>query len=159
VLLVGHSQGALDATRIAERGGYRIAGLVTLGGPTGQIPLAATTPVLAVEHAEDPVPALGGLAAAGAAGAARVVVRRSLYADTPPPGAPLLPFSAGAAPHALEEYGRTLALAERSPDPRIGEFQRRIAPFLNAAPGRSTLERVDRVRPPRGRSAGGTRDR
>lgn len=149
VLLVGHSQGALDATRIAESGGYAVAGVVTLGGPTGQIALPASLPVLAVEHAEDPVPVLGGLAAGGGAGLRRLVVRRRLYASGPPPGSPLVPFSAGAAPHAVPDYRATLALADRSADPRIAGFERRIAPFLSGRTGSARLVRVHRrLRPP-----------
>ncbi|MDQ1531660.1 MAG: hypothetical protein QOE37_1765, partial [Microbacteriaceae bacterium] len=144
VLLVGHSQGALDVTRIAASGTYAVAGVVTLGGPTGQIPLPSTVPVLAVEHAEDPVPILGGLAASGSAGLARLVLRRRLYAGEPAPGSALVPFSAGASPHAVPAYRRTLALADHLHDARIAAFERRIAPFLSGPPGTARLVRVDR---------------
>ncbi|HET6826223.1 MAG TPA: hypothetical protein VFH64_09890 [Amnibacterium sp.] len=152
VLLVGHSQGALDAVRLARRGTFDVQGVVTLGGPTGQLVVPEDVPELSVEHDEDVVPALGGLAATGAGGLHRLVVRRSLYGGGPPPGPPLVPFAAGAKPHALTAYRETLALADASPDPRIAAFERRLRPFLTASGGRIVLVRADRpVRPARDR--------
>ncbi|HEV7622681.1 MAG TPA: hypothetical protein VGO26_00980 [Amnibacterium sp.] len=152
VLLVGHSQGALDAVRLAQRGRFDVRGVVTLGGPTGQLVVPGHVPELSVEHDEDVVPVLGGLAATGAAGLHRVVVRRSLYGGGPPPGPLLVPFGAGAQPHALTAYRETLALAAGSPDPRIVAFERDVRPFLTASDGRIVLVRADRwVRPPGGR--------
>jgi hypothetical protein len=143
VLLVGHSQGALDAVRIAEHGGYRVGGVVTLGGPTGQIALSPSVPVLALEHDEDPVPALGGAAATGAAGRARILVRRRLYSrKDPPPGS-------GVPSHALERYAETLHQVERSPEPRLVAFRRRIAPFLARRTGTAADYRAVRL-PERG---------
>ncbi|MGN6743587.1 MAG: hypothetical protein ACTHJL_09865 [Amnibacterium sp.] len=160
VLLVGHSQGALDAVRIAQRRDFAVRGVVTLGGPTGQLVLPGDVPELSVEHEEDVVPVLGGAAATGAGGLHRLLLRRSVYAGAAPPGPPLVPFAAGAAPHALTEYRRTLALADGSPDPRIAAFESGIRPFLVARDGRIVLVRADRrVRPPRAPRAGGARGR
>lgn len=159
VLLVGHSQGALDAVRLTQHGGFDVQGVVTLGGPTGQLVLPDDVPELSVEHDEDVVPILGGAAATGGAGLHRLLVRRTLYAGGPPPGPPLVPFAAGAAPHALTEYRRTLALTDESPDPRIVAFERGIRPFLDARGGRIVLVRADRVRPPRDRQGDGGGDR
>jgi hypothetical protein len=142
VLLVGHSQGALDAVRIAEGGGWAVGGVVTLGGPTGQIALPPSVPVLAVEHAEDPVPVLGGAVAAGAAGRERLVVRRRLYGRAEPP-------PAGVPSHALERYAETLHEVDRSHEPRTAAFRDRIAPFLTARAGTATDYRADRVEEPR----------
>jgi hypothetical protein len=109
-------------------------------------------PELSVEHDEDVVPVLGGLAATGAGGLHRLVVRRSLYRGGPPPGPPVVPFGAGAKPHALTAYRETLALADASPDPRVAAFQRDVRPFLAASDGRIVLVRADRrVRPARDR--------
>ena len=141
VLLVGHSQGALDAVRLAQRGGFDVRGVVTLGGPTGQLVLPDDVPELSVEHEEDPVPSLAGLPATGAAGLHRLVVRRSLYGGGAPPGPPVLPFGAGAQPHALTAYRETLALADESPDPRLRAFKDDIRPFLAARDGRIVLVR------------------
>ncbi|HEY8317565.1 MAG TPA: hypothetical protein VIG76_01915 [Amnibacterium sp.] len=151
VLLVGHSQGALDAVRLAQRGEFDVQGVVTLGGPTGQLELRGDVPELSVEHEEDPVPSLAGLPAAGAGGLHRLVVRRSLYGGGAPPGPPILPFGAGAQPHALTAYRETLALADESPDPRLVAFVDGIRPFLAARDGRIVLVRADRRVSPRRR--------
>jgi hypothetical protein len=57
VVLVGYSQGGLIASRLAESGDFRVAGMVTVGSPGGAIPAPEGVPVLAVEHTEDLVPA------------------------------------------------------------------------------------------------------
>jgi pimeloyl-ACP methyl ester carboxylesterase len=159
-VLVGHSQGALDAVRLTQRGAFDVQGVVTLGGPTGQLVVPDDVPELSVEHDEDVVPALGGLAATGAGGLHRLVVRRSLYRGGPPPGPPLMPFAAGAKPHALTAYRETLALADASADPRIARFEREVRPFLTASDGRIVLVRADRpVRPPRDRRGAAAGDR
>lgn len=145
VLLVGHSQGALNAVRVAEDGGYRVGGVVQFGGPTGQIALPGDVPVLAVEHDEDLVPSLGGTAATGSAGLRRLVVRRSL-ADSgfgPAVSSATEYFPA----HDLGAYRRTLAQAEASGDTRVAGFTGRIAPFLDPGRGTSTRWRARRVSP------------
>ena len=153
VLLVGHSQGALEAVRVAEHGGYRVGGVVGLGGPTGQIALPEDVPVLAVEHDADLVPALGGSAATGAAGLRRLVVRRSL----PDGGFGATTSKATAAfpAHDLGAYRTTLAQAEASDDARVRTFRGRTAPFLDAGEGTATRYRARRVSPGRDPRAGG----
>lgn len=143
VLLVGHSQGALNAVRVAQDGGYRVGGVVQVGGPTGQIVLPDDVPVLAVEHDEDLVAALGGTAASGAAGLRRLVVRRSL----PDGGFGVRTATATAdfPAHDLGAYRRTLAAAEAADDARVTAFTRRIGPFLDADHGVSTRWRARRV--------------
>jgi hypothetical protein len=145
VLLVGHSQGALDAVRVAEDGGYRVGGVVGFGGPTGRIVLPEDVPVLAVEHDEDLVPVLGGTAAGGAAGLRRVVVRRSLpdggFGPTTSPATAAFPA------HDLGAYRRTTAAAEASGDERVRTFRAETAPFLDAGEGTATRYRARRVSP------------
>jgi pimeloyl-ACP methyl ester carboxylesterase len=150
VLLVGHSQGALNAVRVAEDGGYRVGGVVQLGGPTGQITLPDDVPVLAVEHDEDLVTALGGTAASGAAGLRRLVVRRSLPDGGF--GVPTSPATAAFPAHDLGAYRRTLAAAESSDDARVAAFTRRIGMFLDADHGVSTRWRARRISAPPGRT-------
>lgn len=143
VLLVGHSQGALNAVRVAADGGYEVGGVVQLGGPTGQIALPADVPVLAVEHDEDLVAVLGGTAASGAEGLRRLVIRRSL-----PDGGFGVPTSPGTAAfpaHDLGAYRRTLAAAEAAGDERVGAFTRRIGPFLDGSEGTTTRWRARRA--------------
>lgn len=142
VLLVGHSQGALTAVRVAEHGGYRIGGVVELGGPTGQIVLPAEVPVIAAEHDEDLVPMLGGVAAGGGAGLRRLVVTRSLPRGGAAAGAP--PLSAGVPAHGTGFYAETLREAEASGDGRVRAFRDRIGGFLDG--GREGTVRRYRAR-------------
>ncbi|WP_375401140.1 hypothetical protein [uncultured Amnibacterium sp.] len=130
VLLVGHSQGALNLTRVAADGGFDVAGVVTLGGPTGQIALPRSLPVLALEHDEDPVPVIAGIPAAGAAGLNRVVVRRRLYDDEAPPSNGVAVPS-----HETDEYVRTLLDAERSSAAPVAGFQRQTRGFFTGDAG------------------------
>jgi hypothetical protein len=59
VLFVGHSQGALLAGNIASSPQpYEVKGLIGLGGPIGHLDIQA--PVVAIQHAADPVPHLSG---------------------------------------------------------------------------------------------------
>lgn len=151
VLLVGHSQGALDAVRVAQDGGYRVGGVVGFGGPTGQMVLPDDVPVLAVEHDEDLVPVLGGVPASGSAGLRRLVVRRSLPDGGF--GVPTSPATAAFPAHDLGAYRRTTAAAEASGDARVTAFRSRIEPFLSGAPGVATRWRARRVSPGPGPTA------
>ncbi len=157
VLLVGHSQGALDAVRVAQDGGYAVGGVVQFGGPTGQVALPDDVPVLAVEHDEDLVPVLGGTAASGAAGLRRVVIRRSLPDGGFGPATS--PSTAAFPAHDLGAYRRTVAAAEASGDVRVQGFTDRIGPFLDGREGTATRWRARRVSPGSGPTADGARDR
>lgn len=143
VLLVGHSQGALTAARVAEHGGYRVGGVLELGGPTGQIVLPEDVPRLAVEHDEDPVPALGGVPAAGAAGLRRVLVRRSIQHGGAQPGA--VPLTGGFHSHDTPRYSETLRRAEASGDDRVAAYRQQVGGFLGEGSGTATRYRADRI--------------
>ena len=67
VTFVGHSQGGLIATRLAESGTYRTAGLLTVGAPVGVAPVAGDYPAIHLAHSDDLVPGLGGHTVAGKA--------------------------------------------------------------------------------------------
>jgi hypothetical protein len=133
VLLVGHSQGALNAVRVAQDGGYEVGGVVQFGGPTGQIALPADVPVLALEHDQDLVPVLGGTAVSGSAGLRRLVIRRALPDDGF--GTATSRGTAQFPAHDLGAYRRTLHAAESSGDARVQEFARRLGPFLDGREG------------------------
>jgi hypothetical protein len=60
VVFVGHSQGGAVATRLAESGRYTTAGLITVGAPTGSLPVSGNYPAVVIEHRDDVVPKLGG---------------------------------------------------------------------------------------------------
>ncbi|MGT2425715.1 hypothetical protein [Amnibacterium kyonggiense] len=143
VLLVGHSQGALDAVRVAQDGGYRVGGVVQVGGPTGQIVLPPDVPVLAVEHDEDLVPVLGGTAASGSAGLRRLVVERSLPDGGF--GVATSPATASFPAHDLGAYRRTLEAAEASGDARVVAFSAAVGRFLDGERSTTTRWRARRI--------------
>jgi hypothetical protein len=61
VTFVGHSQGALLAGNLASQDqDYQVRGLISLGGPIGHLDIQV--PVVAIQHAADPVPQLSGRA-------------------------------------------------------------------------------------------------
>jgi hypothetical protein len=62
VTLVGHSQGGLLAARISESEEFTVGDVVTVGAPIRQVPVPVGVTVTAIEHNEDLVPTLGGLA-------------------------------------------------------------------------------------------------
>ncbi len=141
VSLIGHSQGGLVAARIAASGAYDTESLVTFGSPTGQIPIPDSVNHLAVEHAEDITPALGGEPIGGAEGRERIVVSRGLYGESPPPEASLLDA------HGMASYAETAALVDASDDRRLDGVKEALSglgPPTSA--GTATLYRAQRDR-------------
>ena len=60
VILVGHSQGGMVAGNLAAyQNGFITAGLITFGAPLAHL-RSLKVPVMAIEHANDPVPNLSG---------------------------------------------------------------------------------------------------
>lgn len=60
VLFVGHSQGALVSANLASSAQrYQVSGLISVAGPIAHLKLDGI-PTLAIEHDDDPVPALSG---------------------------------------------------------------------------------------------------
>ena len=60
VTFVGHSQGGLVASRLAESGKYRTTGLVSAGAPLGSSPITGDYPAVVISHTDDVVPLLAG---------------------------------------------------------------------------------------------------
>jgi hypothetical protein len=142
VSFFGHSQGGLVAARIAASEVYSTQALVTFGSPTGQIPIPDSVAHVAVEHAEDITPALGGEPIGGSDGRDRIVVTRGLFDESgPPPGASL-----GDA-HYMATYAETAALIDGSADPRLGPLRDALT-GLGAAGlgGTATTYRAERDR-------------
>jgi hypothetical protein len=136
VTLTGHSQGGLVAAAVAASGDYRVDSVVTFGAPSAQIPTLDGVTTVAVEHADDLVPALAGEPPAGDE---RIVVSRDTEARDRE-GDSLLDA------HSLAEYGRTAELMDASGDRRMGELRSAlegIAPAGQA--GSATDYRADRV--------------
>ncbi len=110
IVFTGYSQGGAIATLLAESGDYATAGLVTIGAPTGGIPVTGSYPAIVIEHREDLVPVLSGLRRETTA----VIVR----ADALPEGVP-----AGEAlpAHDRDRYRATAAAADRHDSPSLAE--------------------------------------
>ncbi|MCU1508636.1 MAG: hypothetical protein JWQ12_901 [Glaciihabitans sp.] len=119
ITLNGYSQGGLIASMVAASGNYNVAGLVTFGSPSGQVPVPPSVPVLTVRHSDDLVPALGGFDTNRQA----LVVERQVYAHDPVPTDIAVPA------HQFFNYEYTAALIDaagsdelRAAVKRLGEF-------------------------------------
>ena len=119
VVFTGYSQGALIARAVAASGDWNTAGLVTFGGPGGQIELPANVPALVVEHTDDFVPALGGTESSGTA----VHVERQVYAGRSFDNEFVVPA------HERSNYRDTAALIDTAKSSQL----------------RSTLDEIDRA--------------
>jgi hypothetical protein len=139
VHLFGHSQGGLVAARVAASGVYDTHSLVTFGSPSGQVPIPESVSQLAVEHADDLVPALGGAPVDGPDGRDRLVVSRSVFGDSGPS-----PNAVGAA-HFMAEYEKTAQLIDNSADPRLAAVTDSLA-GIGAGAGVAQVYRAERVR-------------
>lgn len=145
VIIVGHSQGGLVAARIAESEQFHVTSLVTVGAPIHKVEVPTTTQVLAIEHREDVIPMLSGVAAAGTL-ATTLTVRRSVAGAAGAPGDPL-------PAHNLSRYVETAREVDRTSDPRLREaVSRATEPGRSAVHGQSNPSgqvstwRADRVR-------------
>jgi len=119
VVLTGHSQGGLVASRLAASGEYAVDALVTFGAPAGQVAIPPSVPALIVENTDDVVPALGGVQANGDA----LVVRARAF----PPGQPL-PSGLALPAHRIEAYRETAkAIDERAQSGELVAFRERLA--------------------------------
>ena len=61
IVFTGYSQGGAIATMLAESGDYRTTGLVTVGAPSGAMPVRGDYPAIVIEHRDDLVPVLSGI--------------------------------------------------------------------------------------------------
>lgn len=101
IVFTGYSQGGAVATALAESGDYRTTGLVTVGAPSGGLPVRGEYPAIVIEHREDLVPVLSGIRRDTNA----VIVR----GDALPAGG----VTEGMLPaHELERYRRTASTAD-----------------------------------------------
>lgn len=101
IVFTGYSQGGAIATLLAESGDYATAGLVTIGAPTGGIPVTGSYPAIVIEHREDLVPVLSGLRRETTA----VIVRADALPEGPPAGESL-------PAHDRDRYRATAAAAD-----------------------------------------------
>ena len=135
VIPVGHSQGGLVAAQVAASGEFNTVAVATFGAPIAQVPVPDALPTVAVEHSDDLVPALGG---ATRDPAARLTVRREVYAGAGVPAAPL-------PAHSLVNYRETARLVDASTEPRLADFRTLVADLAGEAPGTASRWRGSRV--------------
>ncbi len=115
VVFTGYSQGGHVAMQLAESGSYNTQGVVTLGAPTAQ-PVQGDYPVLAMEHADDIVPAVGGLHRDDSI----VLVERAALAGEGAQSDHVFPA------HQLDQYRETAALADQADSPLVTDVAARL---------------------------------
>lgn len=136
LILTAHSQGGAVAARLAESGEYEVAGIVTFGAPTGQIPIPPSIPTVLVEHLDDPVPAFGG--DQDNAHALRVERRAFEPGELPVDGA--LPT------HDLGAYRTTALSMDAAGGTAVTDAARRLDAFTRGGvPVSSTIYDAERV--------------
>lgn len=135
IVFTGYSQGGAIATVLAESGDYLTTGLVTVGAPTGGLPVRGDYPAIVIEHREDLVPVLSGIRRDTTA----VVVRGDAFAEGAPPEGAL-------SAHDLDRYLRTAAAA----DAHVSATLRAAIDALpqSAATGSRTAYTATRMSPP-----------
>ena len=109
VTFTGYSQGGLLSAMLAASGDYDTKGLFTLGGPTGPVPVPHDIPYVAIEHADDLVPATGGVWKSSDP----LLVTRTVYGGQADAGDAFFPA------HELSNYRETARLADGSDEQRL----------------------------------------
>lgn len=102
IVFTGYSQGGAIAAQLAESGDYATAGLVTIGAPSGGMPITGSYPAVVIEHRDDLVPVLSGLRRDTTA----VVVRADALGGGAEPGEVL-------AAHDRDRYAATAAAVDQ----------------------------------------------
>ena len=109
VQFTGYSQGGLIAASLAASGDYNTQGVLAVGSPTAHVEVGADFPVIAIEHTDDIVPAMGGMRTGNDA----VLVEREAFAGRDTPAGVAVPS------HDRGEYRDTAELADRARSPRL----------------------------------------
>ncbi|WP_265445268.1 hypothetical protein [Flexivirga meconopsidis] len=125
VMLVGHSQGGIVATRMAAdaafRKTYQVREVVTAGAPVSRIPLPDDVNLLALEDLHDPIPRLDGRDEPDATNRVQV--------QCDPRGAQETRDAAKT--HDVDRYARSAReLDRRNPDPQLRQWYDRNRRWL-----------------------------
>lgn len=123
VTFSGYSQGGLLAATLAASGDYDTRGLFTLGGPAGQVEVPHDIPYVAIEHADDLVPATGGIWKSSDP----LLVTRTVYAGQADAGDAFFPA------HELSNYRETARLADASDEQRLVAARNTLQQFSRGA--------------------------
>jgi pimeloyl-ACP methyl ester carboxylesterase len=135
VVFNGYSQGGLVAAMLASSGNYNTHGLVTVGAPAGQVELPHGFPVVAIEHADDIVPALGGVRVDPDV----LVVQREVFGGT------MVPSEFAVPAHQLDQYVGTARLLDEARSDVVVEAAAKLNRFTAGATGAATTWRAERV--------------
>jgi hypothetical protein len=145
VMLVGHSLGGIVAAGLAADAGFQrrhhATHVVTAGAPIARIPVPDNVAVLSLEHRQDPVPRLEGVA--NAAGHNWITVTRDVSGD---PAARKSPSGA----HAASLYRATATAADASQSPSLQAWRTDSAAFFPSAGAPQPIirdYRIDRLQP------------
>ncbi|MBF4625032.1 hypothetical protein [Clavibacter sp. VKM Ac-2872] len=145
VYVVGYSMGGIVARSVGDAPGLHVTHELTFGSPVGQLPIRQGADGVAVEHTDDPVPALGGVRPSDGDAGDDVVVRAPAFAPTAHAGV----LDA----HDLGTYRGTAAEMDASGSPLLERARDELHGFLDGAtPVASHLYRAERPAVP---SAGG----
>jgi hypothetical protein len=151
VLPVGHSQGGIVATGLAASGLASAPLLVTFGSPTAGVPPPPGATDVAVEHSDDPVPALGG--SPPAFGDRRLLVREA----APVTASAAAGGGSALGAHAMSGYRRTAREMDASSDERLVAARTTLREFTGGQTAEVTFWRGERVSADRPRGSGGGR--
>ncbi|MFT7711439.1 hypothetical protein ACMT9Y_10805 [Clavibacter tessellarius] len=149
VYVVGYSMGGILARSVGDDPGFHVTHELTFGSPVGQLPIRQGIDGVAVEHTDDPVPALGGVRPSDGDAGDDVVVRTPAFAPTVPAGV----LDA----HDLGTYRATATEMEASRSPLLERARDELHGFLDgASPVASHLYRAERapLTPPGGSGGG-----
>lgn len=136
VVQVGHSQGGLVAAQVAASAGFTTVAVATFGAPAGQVAVPPELPMIATEHSDDLVPALGGTPRDVTGEDNRhLVVRREAFTTGELPEGEYLPA------HNMDAYEETARLEDASAEPRIASFRANLVALVGNDPGEVTLWR------------------
>ncbi|WP_434156637.1 hypothetical protein [Clavibacter nebraskensis] len=149
VYVVGYSMGGILARSVGDAPGFHVTHELTFGSPVGQLPIRQGIDGVAVEHTDDPVPALGGGRPSDGDAGDDVVVRAPAFGPTASAG--LLDA------HQLGTYRTTATEMDASRSPLLERARDELHGFLHGAtPVASHLYRAERAPlPPPGGSGGG----
>jgi hypothetical protein len=137
VYVVGYSMGGILARSVGDDPRFHVTHELTFGSPVGQLPVRQGIDGVAVEHTDDPVPALGGTRSSEGDAGDDVVVRSRAYDPTAAVG----PLDA----HQLDTYRATAREMDASRSPQLMRSRDELHRFLDGAtPVAAHLYRAER---------------
>jgi len=138
VQFTGYSQGGGTAAQLAASGDYHTCGVLSFGGPTGQVDLPDGVNAVLVEHTDDIVPALGGEQDNRFA----LIVQRDVFGGVDIPADYAVPA------HHLDAYAQTARLMDEAKSDQVVRSAQKMDSFSHGATTvTSTAYRFERVNP------------